>query len=107
MAKKKAQKKEEVIIENIEKEIVSFDIVEKESENTDIDKTMEEIDSLIEDITPIDMSEELKEIQKEIFEEPKKEEEVVVEEEHKTIKEKIIDTTNRMFGFVWNGMEFD
>lgn len=101
MAKKKAIKKEdEVIVENIEKEVVSF-------ENKDI----ETVDELLEEITPIDITEELEELKKEIFneevkveikEEPKKE----VKEE-KSLKNKITHTIDRMFGFVWNGMEYD
>ena len=110
MAKKKAQKKEEeVIIENIEKEVVSF-----EHQEVDINKSIEELDSLIEEIEPIDMTKDLEEIRKEIFEEePKKEEpkeEVKVEpkkEEPKTIKNKIMGTANKLFGFTWNGMEYD
>jgi thymidylate synthase len=110
MAKKKAQKKEEeVIIENIEKEVVSFD-----NQEVNIEKSIEELDSLIEEIEPIDMTKDLEEIRKEIFEEePKKEEpkeEVKVEpkkEEPKTIKNKIIGTANKLFGFTWNGMEYD
>ena len=102
MAKKKAIKKEdEVIVENIEKEVVSF-------ENKDI----ETVDELLEEITPIDITEELEELKKEIFneevkvevkeEKPKKE----VKEE-KSLKNKITHTIDRMFGFVWNGMEYD
>ena len=110
MAKKKAQKKEEeVIIENIEKEVVSF-----EPQEVDINKSIEELDSLIEEIEPIDMTKDLEEIRKEIFEEePKKEEpkeEVKVEpekEEPKTFKNKIMGTANKLFGFTWNGMEYD
>jgi hypothetical protein len=110
MAKKKAQKREEeVIIENIEKEVVSF-----ENQEVNIDKSIEELDSLIEEIEPIDMTKDLEEIRKEIFEEePKKEEpkeEVKVEpkkEEPKTIKNKIMGTANKLFGFTWNGMEYD
>ena len=110
MAKKKAQKKdEEVIIENIEKEVVSF-----ENQEVNIDKSIEELDSLIEEIEPIDMTKDLEEIRKEIFEEePKKEEpkeEVKVEpkkEKPKTIKNKIMGTANKLFGFTWNGMEYD
>lgn len=110
MAKKKAQKKEEeVIIENIEKEVVSFD-----NQEVNIEKSIEELDSLIEEIEPIDMTKDLEEIRKEIFEEePKKEEskeEVKVEpkkEEPKTIKDKIMGTANKLFGFTWNGMEYD
>jgi hypothetical protein len=107
MAKKKAQKKEEeVIVENIEKEVVSFD-----NQEVNIDKSIEELNSLIEEIEPIDMTKDLEEIRKEIFEEePKKEEEVKVEpkkEEPKTIKDKIMGTANKLFGFTWNGMEYD
>ena len=105
MAKKKSVKKEETLIENVEKEVVSFE-----------SKDIETVDELIEEITPIDMTEELEELKNEIFneevkvevkqeevkEEPKKEE---VKEE--TIKNKITHTLDRMFGFVWNGMEYD
>lgn len=102
MAKKKAIKKEdEVIVENIEKEVVSFE-----------SKDIETVDELLEEITPIDVTEELEELKKEIFneevkvevkeEEPKKE----VKEE-KSLKNKITHTIDRMFGFVWNGMEYD
>ena len=101
MAKKKAIKKEdEVIVENIEKEVVSFE-----------SKDIETVDELLEEITPIDITEELEELKKEIFneevkvevkEEPKKE----VKEE-KNLKNKITHTIDRMFGFVWNGMEYD
>lgn len=101
MAKKKAIKKEdEVIVENIEKEVVSFE-----------SKDIETVDELLEEITPIDITEELEELKKEIFneevkvevkEEPKKE----VKEE-KSLKNKITHTIDRMFGFVWNGMEYD
>ncbi len=105
MAKKKAQKKEEeVIIENIEKEVVSF-----EHQEVDINKSIEELDSLIEEIEPIDMTKDLEEIRKEIFEEEPKEE-VKVEpekEEPKTFKNKIMGTANKLFGFTWNGMEYD
>ena len=112
MAKKKVQKKEEVVIENIEQEVVSFE--ETNIEQVDVEKSMEELDKMIEEITPIDMSAELEEIRKEIFEEePKKEvvkeapkKEVKVEEP-KTIKSKIMGTANRLFGFTWNGMEYD
>lgn len=106
MAKKKAQKREEeVIIENIEKEVVSF-----ENQESNIDKSIEELDSLIEEIEPIDMTKDLEEIRKEIFEEEPKKEEVKVEpkkEEPKTIKNKIMGTANKLFGFTWNGMEYD
>lgn len=101
MAKKKAIKKEdEVIVENIEKEVVSFE-----------SKDIETVDELLEEITPIDITEELEELKKEIFneevkvevkEEPKKE----IKEE-KSLKNKITHTIDRMFGFVWNGMEYD
>ena len=105
MAKKKVQKKEEeVVIENIEKEVVSFE--EKHIEQEDIEKSMEELDKMIEDITPIDMTEELEEIRKEIFEEPKKEEEVK-EEKPKTVKTKISQAINNFINYTWNGMEFD
>ena len=105
MAKKKSVKKEETLIENIEKEVVSFE-----------SKDIETVDELIEEITPIDMSEELEELKNEIFneevvkvdvkEEPKKEE-VKAEVKEETIKNKITHTLDRMFGFVWNGMEYD
>ena len=105
MAKKKSVKKEETLIENVEKEVVSFE-----------SKDIETVDELIEEITPIDMSEELEELKNEIFneevvkvevkEEPKKEE-VKAEVKEETIKNKITHTLDRMFGFVWNGMEYD
>ena len=104
MSKKKSMKKEETLIENIEKEVVSFE-----------DKDIETVEELIEEITPIDMSKEIEEMKQEIFNEEKVVEEVkeevketVVEEPKKeTIKNKITHTIDRMFGFVWNGMEYD
>ena len=107
MAKKKSVKKEETLIENIEKEVVSFE-----------SKDIETVDELIEEITPIDMSEELEELKNEIFNEEVVKVEVKEEEEVKegpkkeevkeeTIKNKITHTLDRMFGFVWNGMEYD
>lgn len=96
MAKKKSVKKED-IIEAVEAEVVSFEA--NETEKTDLDKSIENLDSLIEDIEPIDMSEELDQIRKEIFEEK-----VVKEEPKKVVKN---NKLNAMFGFVWNGMEYD
>lgn len=96
MAKKKSVKKED-IIEAVEAEVVSFEA--NETEKTDLDKSIENLDSLIEDIEPIDMSEELDQIRKEIFEEK------VVKEEPKKVAKN--NKLNAMFGFVWNGMEYD
>lgn len=104
MAKKKSTKKEVLNEEVLEKEVVSFENVD--TEKTDLDKSIEELDNLIEEITPIDMSEELEAIKKEIFDEPVAKEEPK-KEEPKTVKEKINHTMNKMFGFVWNGMEYD
>ena len=105
----KQKKTNKIDCENIEKEVVSF-----ENQEVNIEKSIEELDSLIEEIEPIDMTKDLEEIRKEIFEEePKKEEpkeEVKVEpkkEEPKTIKNKIMGTANKLFGFTWNGMEYD
>jgi hypothetical protein len=104
MAKKKSMKKEETLIENVEKEVVSF-------ENKDI----ETVDELIEEITPIDITKELEELKQEIFNEEKSiEEEMkqeiveeVVVEEPKTNKNNFKQNIQKMFGFVWNGMEYD
>lgn len=94
MAKKKSTKKEE-LIEEVQQEVVVF-------EDTKVNEKEEET---VVNIEPIDMSEELEEMKAEIFNEPIKEEKVV--EEQKTIKNKIKNTVNQMFGFVWNGMEYD
>lgn len=101
MAKKKSTKKETVV-----EEVVSFD--NSNVEQVEIDKSIEELNKLIEEIKPIDMSKELEEMKKEIFEEKKEVvKEEVKEEKPKTIKEKINHTMNHMFGFIWNGMEYD
>ena len=85
---------------------------------------------IVEDIEPIDMTESIEEIKKEIFEEtaiknelledvkeevltetaieePKKEEvKQEVKKENKP-KNKFIGKIGRMFGFTWNGQEYD
>lgn len=93
MAKKKSTKKEVLNEEVLEKEVVSFE-----------DTKVNEIEESITDIEPIDMTEELEELKKEIFDEPIKEEKVVKEELNKN---KVKTTLKNMFGFVWNGMEYD
>lgn len=93
MAKKKSTKKEE-LIEEVQQEVVVFE-----------DTKVNEKEETVVNIEPIDMSEELEEMKEEIFNEPIKEEKVV--EKQETIKNKIKNTVNQMFGFVWNGMEYD
>ena len=111
MAKKKIQKNNDV------DEVKPIETVENEVVN---------VEESIVNIEPIDMSEELEVMKQEIFgEDVKKEvktEEVakepivtnVVEEqkevENKVIepkKEGIVNTINKMFGYIWNGMEYD
>ena len=104
MAKKKSVKKEELNEEVLEREVVTFE--NKDIEQTDLDKSIEELTNLVEEITPIDMTAELEEMKKEIFEEPVVKEEPK-KEEPKTVKEKITHKINQMFGLVWNGMEYD
>lgn len=104
MAKKKSVKKEELNEEVIEREVVTFE--NKDIKQTDLDKSIEELTNLVEEITPIDMTAELEEMKKEIFEEPVVKEESK-KEEPKTVKEKITHKMNQMFGLVWNGMEYD
>lgn len=93
MAKKKSTKKEE-LIEEVQQEVVVFE-----------DTKVNEKEESVVNIEPIDMTKELEEMKEEIFNEPIKEEKVV--EEQETIKNKIKSTVNQMFGFVWNGMEYD
>ena len=79
---------------------------ELESGELDLDKSIEELTNLVEEITPIDMTAELEEMKKEIFEKPVVKEDSK-KEEPKTVKEKINNFTNSFFGLVWNGMEYD
>lgn len=99
MAKKKSTKKDK-IVEEVQQEIVTF-------ENTNVEVTESSVEEPIENIEPIDMSKELEEMQKEIFEEPIKKEEVKEEKPKETVKEKITHKMSSLFGFVWNGMEYD
>ena len=104
MAKKKSIKKEILNEELLEKEVVTFE--NKDIEQTDLDKSIEELTNLVEEITPIDMTAELEEMKKGIFEKPVVKEDSK-KEEPKTVKEKINNFTNSFFGLVWNGMEYD
>lgn len=101
MAKKKIAKKNK-IDEEIQQEIVTFENANANTEDSSLHEPFESIE-------PIDMSEELEEMKKEIFDEPiKKEEEIVAEEKPKeTVTEKITHKMSSLFGFVWNGMEYD
>lgn len=91
MAKRKSTKKEKEVVEEV-LEVKFSDIEDKVEEN--------EIS-----IEPIDMTEEIKEIEKEIFEEKKVEEKPI--EEKKVENNKFHNKVNKMFGFIWNGIEFD
>lgn len=89
MAKRKNPKKETILEE----------IVEVKESNL-----IEDINIPIEDIEPIDMSEDLKQMEKEIFEEP------IIKEEPKVEKKEennVSKRANRLFGYVWNGVEYD
>ena len=92
MAKRKNSKKED-----IKQEVIEF--VNNE-ELVNEDKFNEEI---VKDIEPIDMTEEIKEIEKEIFEEPKKEETKIEEKPKNNISKRF----NQMIGYIWNGVEYD
>lgn len=111
MAKKKIQKNNDV------DEVKPIETVENEVVN---------VEESIVNIEPIDMSEELEVMKQEIFGEDVKQEvktEEVAEEptvtnvveeqkevENKVIepkKEGIVNTINKMFGYIWNGMEYD
>ena len=88
MAKRKNSKKE-----------VFEEIVELNETNVS-----EEVEVIAEDIKPIDMSEDLKQMEKEIFEEP------VVKEEPKVENKKennISKRVSKLFGYIWNGVEYD
>jgi hypothetical protein len=83
---------------NSKKEVIE-EIVELNETNVS-----EEVEVIAEDIKPIDMSEDLKQMEKEIFEEP------VVKEEPKVENKKennISKRVSKLFGYIWNGVEYD
>lgn len=91
MAKKKKVTKEAEIVKDIEQDVVSFDTQKSD----------------VEHFEPIDMSEDIEQIKKEVFEEPIKIDDEKVDDNIQKKENKIKSTLNRMFGFVWNGMEYD
>lgn len=83
---------------NSKKEVIE-EIVELNETNVS-----EEVEVIAEDIKPIDMSEDLKQMEKEIFEEPVVKEEPKVEnKEENNISKRV----SKLFGYIWNGVEYD
>ena len=83
---------------NSKKEVIE-EIVELNETNVS-----EEVEVIAEDIKPIDMSEDLKQMEKEIFEEPTVKEEPKVENKKEN---NISKRVSKLFGYIWNGVEYD
>lgn len=97
MAKRKSTKKEILV----ESEVIN-DIPQVE-ESIVVSNIEDEVnDELIGDIEPIDMTEDLNKMKEEIFSEEKTEK---VEEKH--VEKQKINPFSHMFGFIWNGIEYD